>query len=129
MSIRRINQTGRQRINRTDARITVQHVDDGALVYEADLELEAYGFRPDARVLVEAYRQHSYERFDHGCAGQLSTDGARRLVLFRDGDQIQFRVKIVDVEDRTGKLLGEADRLKPEVGMRMRVAGFLSCQL
>lgn len=116
MSIRRINHTGRKRINRDHARIIMRPGDDGTLTYEAELALESYGFPSDAQVLVEAYRQHSYERFDHGTAGDLSVDRSRALSLFRSGDQVQFRVKVVDTNVREGCLLGEADRLKPDIG-------------
>jgi len=115
MSVRRINQTGRKRISREHARIELRSDDAGALSYEAALSLDSYGFPPGARILIEAYRQHSYERFDHGTAGTLSPERMRPLSLFRAGDQLQFRVKVVDLAAREGCLVGEADRLKADV--------------
>lgn len=116
MSVRHINQTGRQRIAREHVKIAVQPDEAGALCYTAELILETYGFPGDASVLIEAYRQHSYERVDHGSIATPATAESRRLSLFRQGDQVQFRVKVVDTSSLEGRLLGEADRLRPDTG-------------
>jgi hypothetical protein len=116
MSVRRINQTGRKRIGREHVKVGIQQDVDGTLSYRVELDLSSYQFAPDAKVLIEAYRQHSYERFDHGSVETLESPSSRSLTLFRVGDQVQFRLKVVDTATTEGCLLGEADKLKPDVG-------------
>ena len=66
MSIRRINSTGRKKIVRGDARISVRPDPDGVLTFNAMINLADYDLPNDAHVFVEAYRQTTFMRFRHG---------------------------------------------------------------
>src|SRR5580704_5818632 len=113
MSIKRINSTGRSKIVRGDARISVRPDPDGVLTFDATINLTDYGLPYDAHVFVEAYRQTTFMRFRHGtvAAPQPPGDLARRLTEFATGDGLLFRVKVTSTGDRAGVLLAEADRL------------------
>jgi len=113
MSIKRINSTGRKKIVRGDALISIRPDSDGVLTFDATINLIDYGLPNDAHVFVEAYRQTTYMRFPHGtvAAPQPTGDQARRLTEFATGDGLLFRVKVTSTGDRTGVLLAEADRL------------------
>jgi hypothetical protein len=113
MSIRRINSTGRMKIARGDARISVRPDSDGVPTFDATINLTEYGLPDDAHVFVEAYRQTTFMRFPHGTvtAPQPPRDLARRLTEFATSDGLLFRVKVTSTDDRAGVLLAEADRI------------------
>lgn len=71
------------------------------------------GLPPEARVYVEAYHQAVYMRFDFGTVGAFNPPQDRRLSDFYDGAPVRFRVKIVDVGRNTGKILADADDVRP----------------
>jgi hypothetical protein len=111
MSIRRINSTGRRKIMREDARISVRPDSDGALMFDATLELTDYELPIDARVFVEAYRSPSFMRFPYGTVAQVQPppELARRLTEFASREGLRFRVKVTSTGDRAGLLLAECD--------------------
>ncbi|MFB3893948.1 MAG: hypothetical protein ACE15C_18215 [Phycisphaerae bacterium] len=113
MSIRRINSTGRKKILREDARVTVHPDGEGALTFDAALNLGEYELPADANVFVEAYRQTSFMRFPYGTvsAPHPPADDPRRLTEFAGREGLHFRVKVTATEDRAGVLLAEADRI------------------
>jgi hypothetical protein len=113
MSIRRINSTGRRKIMRGDARISVRPDPDGVPTFDATINLTDYGLPDDAPVFVEAYRLTTYMRFPHGtvAAPQPPPDLPRRLTEFTTADGLRFRVKVTRTGDRAGELLAEADHL------------------
>lgn len=109
---RRFNYTGRTRIPRDHILITL--VEGEPPTFDAVLDLEEFGFHPDAHVVVEAYRQRFYKRFDFGNVTQRRRPADRKLAGAAGLEHLQFRVKVVDTESRHGKILGIADRLSPE---------------
>jgi hypothetical protein len=111
MSIKRINSTGRCKILRGDARISVRPDRDGVLTFVATINLTEYGLPDNAQVFVEAYRQTTFMRFPHGtvAAPQPPRDLAARLTAFATGEGLLFRVKVTSTGDRAGLLLAEAD--------------------
>ncbi len=113
MSIRRINSTGRKKIMREDARIFVRPNSDGALIFDAILDLTDYGLPDDAQVFVEAYRQTTFMRFSHGtiAAPQPPCDLARRLTEFASRDGLLFRVRVTSMDNPAGVLLAEGDQI------------------
>src|SRR5262245_39519614 len=113
MPIRRINSTGRKRIQREDARIHVRTGSDGVLAFDATLNLADYGLPADAAVFVEAYRQTSFMRFPHGtvAAPQAPPGVERRLTEFSSCDGLLWRVKVTSTGDRPGLLLAKGDRI------------------
>ncbi len=114
MSIRRINSTGRKKIRRENARIIVREDGgDGALTFDAILDLGEYDLPGDAHVFVEAYRQTTFMRFPHGTVSspQPPHDEPRLLTEFATRDGLLFRVKVTSSDGRPGVLLAEADRI------------------
>ena len=113
MAIKRLNFTGRKRINRKDVRIAVHEQSNGSITFDADLRLKGYRLPDDALVFVEAYRQTLWMRFPYGHVGSLVPPGddARKLTEFDSADGILFRVKVTSSAGRHGILLAEADMI------------------
>jgi hypothetical protein len=115
---RRLNYTGRKKINRPDASIRIRRSD--GLAFDADLRLSGYRLEqvtPPPRVYVEAYRGAStlWKRFDFGRIGTLQPPADRSLDEFGVAEGILFRVKVTAEGDARGKLLAEADRIRPRL--------------
>jgi hypothetical protein len=110
----RLNYTGRQKILKQDVSIRVREQLDG-LSFDADLRLAEYKLDPQARVYVEAYRSAStaWDRWDFGRVGLLSPPEQRRLDKFGGADGVLFRVKVSATDQAIGKLLAEADAIRP----------------
>jgi hypothetical protein len=112
MAIRRINSTGRKKIRREDARISVCPDSDGVLAFKATLNVSDYDLPDDACVFVEAYRQTTFMRFPHGTvATPLPGNQELRLTQFTSASGLLFRVRVTSTGDRPGVLLAEADRI------------------
>ncbi|MGB7157702.1 MAG: hypothetical protein WBD40_06525 [Tepidisphaeraceae bacterium] len=116
---RRLNYTGRKKINRADASIRLQRDGDG-LSFVADLRLADYKLdqvTPPPRVYVEAYRGAStlWKRFDFGRVGTIQAPEDRSLDEFAVPEGILFRVKVSAEGDALGKLLAEADKIHPRL--------------
>lgn len=113
MSIRHLNYTGRKRILREDAKIFVHPDGAGTLAFDATINLVDYELPRDARVFVEAYRQTTLMRFEHGTVAMPQPPPALslRLTEFPTKDGLLFRVKVTSTSGRPGVLLAEADRV------------------
>lgn len=113
MPIRRINFTQRQRIHCGDIGIVLRRDNHGLVFFDASLDLSSYGFAPDARLFIEAYRQTTMMRFDFGTVSVPTPATDRYLTDFESEAEIMFRVRVTAVSERPGVLLGEADQLRP----------------
>lgn len=113
MPIRRLNFTRRHRIVRDDVQI-VLHDRTTPPTFHASLKLERYGFPPDARVFVEAYRQTTVLRFDFGTVSVPAQPAHSSLEEFDSPAAILFRIRVTASSGRNGILLGEADRIRPQ---------------
>jgi hypothetical protein len=113
---RRLNYTGRKKINRSDIVIRVIEVQD-TIHFDASFTLASYDLDPEAHVYVEAYRGASavWKRFDFGRVGLLRAPAERSLNEFGSADGIRFRVKVCGSGVRVGKLLAEADAVHPRL--------------
>jgi len=112
MTTRRLNWTGRRRIPRERARISLAQV-DGHTSFSAVLELASLGFPPEARVVVEAYRQAGWMRFDFGSVSLVAPPRSTWLEEFDPVDGVLFRVKVLGTAGEHGRILGEADGIRP----------------
>jgi hypothetical protein len=110
--IRRLNYTGRLRILREDAHVTIVERKDQPVCFRAELDLAGYGLPTDARVYVEAYRQTSWMRFDFGTVAKVGAPSNTDLVEFDSPEAILFRVRVTSSAGDEGKLLAEADRIR-----------------
>jgi len=112
MPIRRLNFTGRKRLNRSDISIRLREV-DGSYWFDADLQLDAYDLPSDALLFVEAYRQYSRMRFSYGTVGSRRPPADRALTEFTSADGVLFDVKVVQDTAPHGLLIAKADRIQP----------------
>jgi hypothetical protein len=112
MAIRRLNFTGRKRINREHVRIALQEKPGEPATFEADLgDLKEYKLPDDALVFVEARLQTRWMRFPYGTVGAITPCADRRLTEFDATDGVLFSVKVTSATQRTGMMLAEADRI------------------
>lgn len=113
MTVRRLNFTDRETISRNDVDILIRKESTGAAYFDANLRLSDYGFPPDARVFIEAYRQTTLSRFDFGSVSVPRVPEDRLLRDFESTEQILFRVRVTAVSGNPGMLLGELDQIRP----------------
>jgi hypothetical protein len=113
--IRRFNYTGRRRIRRDDAKVSLRS--DAS--FSVALQLDRYRLPDQARVFVEAYRPatSSYKRFDWGTVQEPKPASYRNLKEFGVPDGFLFRVKVVEdpKDSGPGRLLAGAERLRPQL--------------
>lgn len=107
----RLNWTERRRIRRTDALIAVDRSSQPAS-FTATLLLSDYDLPMDARVVLEAYRQTTWRRFDYGTVALPRPTVPCTLEAFGSADAILFRLKILASNSDDGRILAEADRLR-----------------
>lgn len=114
---RRINSTGRKRI--AHDRVSVQLLPrqpDGILRARAELSLEEGLFSGRAQVVLEAYqRMTTGMRF---ACGTIDIPDVPETLVLEDIDPsapVLFRLKVVDQDEHPGRLLGTADRLRPNM--------------
>lgn len=107
----RLNWTERKRINRTDAGVAVDRTTSPPR-FTATLRLGSYGLPPDARVVIEAYRQTTWRRFDFGTVALSRPQAECTLEAFGDADAVLFRLKVLSADSDSGRILAEADRLR-----------------
>lgn len=126
--IRRFNSTGRVSIPRSRVAVTLRRQeangrrapqsphDTPATQWFVDLKLDlgGFGFPPDARVRVEAWRRNASQRWDWGTVGALAEPDESGRVLRDVRETCQFRVSVIAADD-SGLLLGLADKLRPKL--------------
>lgn len=108
---RRINSTGRKRIERRHVQIRVHQIpghDRPQL--EAKFDFQELRLIPTAQIILEAHAQGFAERFPWGTVARAESDGRAELGELPP-ERIFFRVKVVDPESR--KLLALARRVPP----------------
>ena len=113
---RRINFTGRRKLMLADIHIQLDQKESD-LSFRANLRLDDYKFPHDAHVFVEAYRGLSalWKRFDFGRIGLRQTPPDLSLTEFDHPQGILFRVKVTAASENRGRLLGEADGVRPQL--------------
>lgn len=113
MAISRFNYTGLRKINRRDVRITLNCPKDNPAEFMAELSLAEYEFPDDSLVSVEAYRQTTWMRFSFGTVKGKVRPPETKLTEFDSPDEIRFRVRVTAAGENSGKMLGEADQIRP----------------
>lgn len=117
--ISRLNFTKRKRINHEDVSISIHRpVVLGFPVVEATVNLSRYELPSDARVLLEAYRQSAWQRFDYGTVQACCAPSDRSLVEFGDADGVRFRLRIVEAAANgpvASRILAQADGIRASV--------------
>ncbi|MBX3374709.1 MAG: hypothetical protein KF817_12830 [Phycisphaeraceae bacterium] len=112
MSWRRLNFTERRSIPKNAVRLCVHP--GPPRTFDLEVDLTAQRFPADARVFVEVVAAGSplIERYDFGTVQAIApvSDCTIRSIT---SPRIRFIVKVVDVTDRPGRLLGILDDLRP----------------
>ena len=110
---RRINHTGRKRIEREHVTIELRPAEGNeAPIFDLTrLDLSDYEFPADALVRVEAARSNAAQRWDFGTVGSIAppSDGERRITEVDAA--APFRVFVVAGDD-SGRLLGHARNIR-----------------
>ena len=110
---RRINHTGRKRIEREHIEIELRPTkgDEPPIFDLTRLDLSSYGFPDGALVRVEAARSNAGQRWDFGTVGNpLPLSDEERRITDVDG-AAPFRVFVV-AADGSGRLLGHARNIR-----------------
>lgn len=115
---RRLNYTGRVKIRRTDAHVSLRFTKEQAPpTVDLALDLSRYDFPTDARVRLEARRGLAGQRWEIGTVATHDSSSPAERRLTDVPDSCQFRVAIV-ADDDSGRLLGLVDRIRPVLPRR-----------
>lgn len=126
--IRRFNSTGRRTIPSSRAAVTLRRLEnhrdpprtgsagaaDTRWCFDLKLDLGPFGFPPEARVRVEAWRGIAFQRWDLGTVGSPAQLVESERILNDVPETCQFRVSVIAADD-SGRLLGLADKLRPKL--------------
>jgi hypothetical protein len=105
---RNFNYTHRKKLDRT--RLPVALIRSGGPPsFVATPHLDGLGLNADALVFLEAYVQRSLMRFAYGTVGQVVPPASTELTDLEAGDQIFFRIKVVEDAGGHGLILAAAD--------------------
>ena len=110
--MKRFNFTGRKRILKDDIKIRLRDDMDKRPVVDVRLYLSDYEFPGQAKVIIEAEHKTRFMRVDLGSVHPVVMQNGIVLDRFDDAENLQFRVKVVDVENG-GLLFGIANKIKP----------------
>lgn len=111
--ISRLNYTGRKRITRQMAQVTLEESQDGQpMSFEVEFDLAGLNLPPEAPVRVEASRSRAMMRFDWGSAGNLVPPPPEERLLTDIPHSPHFTVMALS-PDGSGRLLALGERLQP----------------
>lgn len=105
--IRRFNYTGRVKIPRSSADISLFKDREGKY-FRAKISFEGLSFPPDAKVYIEANYKGVYQRFAYGTVAHQTEPESTRLSELPDTELAYFDISVVDETGTTGLLLGKA---------------------
>jgi len=111
--IRRLNFTGRRRIERSRVRVRLLPGEGGPSSFHAAIDLEGLGLPGEAAVYLEAYRGPRLQRFDWGTVARIQPAEQRDLVEMDPRAVPLFRLKVVDRTGALGRILASVDRVVP----------------
>ena len=109
MPVRRINYTGRKRIEQY--RVDVELYDDGVPSFTASINLDGLHLPQNARLIVEAKRERSSLRFEWGTVANPSLPA--NCCLTGMPSNPKFRLMVVS-SDGTNRLLALANDISPK---------------
>lgn len=108
----RFNSTGRRRIHQSHAKVKIRESDtDDSIVFDLDLDLNSYGFPPDAYIKVEAFHGLASQSWNWGTISIPAIPSQNERNLYMVPKRARFRVSVVEAGG-SGKLLGTAE-IKP----------------
>jgi hypothetical protein len=120
--IKRVNFTGRRRINQSCAEIEVY--DGSPRTFDANIDLGTSRMPASAKVFLEAMCAGSsvVQRFDFGTVSQVHPPAQRALNLI-EGENVFFALKVVDETESMGRILGIAENVRPLKAGKQTVTG------
>jgi hypothetical protein len=120
--IKRLNFTGRKRIPRE--RVQIEVFDGLPRTFSAAISLHDINLPDDAAVYLEATCAGStvLQRFDFGRVGKIAPKSSPRLTEVQ-GENVFFTLKVVDISEVFGRILGVAENIRPERAGTQTVAG------
>jgi hypothetical protein len=120
--IKRVNFTGRRRVPRN--RVDIEVYDGHPRTFDAKIDLSDMSFPPHAAVVLEAMcaGSNDIERFEFGEVGGVVPQTDRSLVQL-EGENVFFRLKVIDRTERFGRLLGLAEHIRPQRAGKQTAAG------
>ncbi len=120
--IKRVNFTGRRRIPRN--RVDIEVYDGQPRTFDAKIDLDGISLLPRAAVYLEAMCAGSnvIERFGFGEVGAIVPPKDPRL-LELEGENVFFALKVVDSTERSGRILGIAEHIRPQRAGKQTAAG------
>lgn len=120
--IKRLNFTGRKRIPRD--RIQIEVFDGSPRTFSAAISLHDMSLPDDAAVYLEATCAGStvVQRFDFGRVGKIAAKSTPKLTEVQ-GENVFFTLKVVDISEVVGRILGVAENIRPERAGTQTVAG------
>jgi hypothetical protein len=110
---RRVNHTGRKRINRQNVEINLTERPGEPPGFATSLQLSDLDLPTDAPVLIEAYQLSSYQRFHCGTVGSFELPDDTTLRELDPGSPIYFRVKVLDPGQTNGLILASVSGIRP----------------
>jgi hypothetical protein len=112
---RRINYTGRKRIPQSAIAVSMLPLQPSSPPRAtASFELAALEFPADSLIVFEAYQRSQGMRFELGTVGSSSIPEEFRLDEIDPGDSVLFRLKVVEGTEGSGRILGAANRIRPD---------------
>lgn len=110
---RRINYTGRRKINREKVSIILNKDNNSVRSFSVNINLDGTNFPPDAKIYIDAYHKTEAKRYDFGTAENIVPPRDTGLAGFAYPENLKFRILIVDESGQHGLILAHADRIRP----------------
>jgi hypothetical protein len=112
---RRINSTGRRRIGHDRVSVTMLPPSSGSPpAAKAVLRIDDLNFPESAGLVLEAYQRSAVARFSCGTVAIPNVPEQFDLLDLDPATPVLFRLKVVDRDGQPGRLLGAADRIRPD---------------
>ncbi|KQC06653.1 MAG: hypothetical protein APR54_01535 [Candidatus Cloacimonas sp. SDB] len=127
---RHLNYTRRQRIPAKNIHITFHRENEVIKSFDATINLQGLKLPFDAKVFVEVYYRTDRKRFDFGTVSNIIQPESTNISELGNLDNLNFRIKVVDLSTKYGLILAEADGIKPhtEKGDEKRIRSILSTE-
>lgn len=111
---RRLNYTGRKRINKSDVQIQLHNIDAETVTFSASVDLSNLKLPHSAPVFIEARQKDLMQRFDCGTVGDFRLPQDTTLTDVDGTSPISFWVRVLDPARTDGRLLAVARSILPE---------------
>lgn len=111
---RRLNYTGRKRINKSDVQVQLHNGNAGPATFSASVDLSNLKLPKNAPLFIEARQKDLMQRFDCGTVGDFRLPKDTALTEVDGAGPISFWVRVLDPARTDGRLLAVARSIHPE---------------